>query len=140
MCILCEIRIYTRNRYQRPHCPVRRPCHLPRTWNILLKSANFCLHYDIFFLFYSTARKIIQEQLKFGFDSSNQSVWVASVQPLHLRGEGGTCSTGCLGVRGIFDTPLISVVDGPILKSFEVVRANTGRFDLVYRNASQVGN
>ena len=48
--------------------------------------------------------------------------------------------TGCLRVRGLFDTPLISVVDGPILKSFEVVRANTGRFDLVYKNASQVGN
>ena len=51
-----------------------------------------------------------------------------------------TEDTGCFRVRGLFDTPLISVVDGPILKSFEVVRANTGKFDLVYKNASQVGN
>ena len=46
-------------------------------------------------------------------------------------------STGLFRVRVNFDTPLISVVDGPILKSFEVVRANAGRFDLVYNN---VGN
>ena len=36
------------------------------------------------------------------------------------------CPTGCFRVRVNFDTPLISVIDGPILKSFEVVRANTG--------------
>ena len=52
------------------------------------------------------------------------------------------------GVRGIqmrytglfiasvtFDTPLISVVDGPILKPFGVVIVITVRFDLVYDNA-----
>ena len=47
--------------------------------------------------------------------------------------------TGLFRVSELFDTPLISVVEGPILKSFEVVRASTGRFDLVYNNASQVG-
>ena len=53
-----------------------------------------------------------------------------------------TCihTTGLFRVRGNFDTPLNSVVDGPILKSFEVGIANTGWFDLVYNNASQVGN
>ena len=35
-------------------------------------------------------------------------------------------STGLFRVRGNFDTPLNSVVDGPILKSFEVGIANTG--------------
>ena len=49
-------------------------------------------------------------------------------------------TTGLFRVRGNFDTPLNSVVDGPILKSFEVVIAITGGFDLVYNNASQVGN
>ena len=34
--------------------------------------------------------------------------------------------TGLFRVRGNFDTPLNSVVDGPILKSFEVGIANTG--------------
>ena len=48
--------------------------------------------------------------------------------------------TGLFRVRGNFDTPLKSVVDGPILKSFEVGIAITGGFDLVYNNASQVGN
>ena len=48
--------------------------------------------------------------------------------------------TGLFRVRGNFDTPLNSVVDGPILKSYEVVIAITGGFDLVYNNASQVGN
>ena len=47
--------------------------------------------------------------------------------------------TGLFRVCGLFDTPLISVVEGPILKSFEVVTANTGRFYLVYNNASQMG-
>ena len=48
--------------------------------------------------------------------------------------------TGLFRVCSTFDTPLISVVDGPILKYFEVVRAITSRFDLAYNNASQVGN
>ena len=34
--------------------------------------------------------------------------------------------TGLFRVRGNFDTPLNSVVDGPILKSFEVVIGITG--------------
>ena len=51
-----------------------------------------------------------------------------------------THTTGLFRVRGNFDTPLNSVVDGPILKYFEVVIAITGGFDLVYNNASQVGN
>ena len=40
--------------------------------------------------------------------------------------------TGLFRVRGLFDTPLISVVGGPISKPFDMVNANTGRFGLVY--------
>ena len=41
-------------------------------------------------------------------------------------------------IRGVSKNPLAlnNPVDEPILKSFEVVRANTGRLDLVYKNAS----
>ena len=44
-------------------------------------------------------------------------------------------STGLFIASGTFDTPLISVVDGPILKPFGVVIVITVRFDLVYDNA-----
>ena len=44
-------------------------------------------------------------------------------------------STGLFIASVTFDTPLISVVDGPILKSFGVVIVITVRFDLVYDNA-----
>ena len=44
-------------------------------------------------------------------------------------------STGLFTASGHFDTPLISVVDGPILKLFGVVIVITGWFGLVYNNA-----
>ena len=47
----------------------------------------------------------------------------------------GTEPTGLFGVRETFDTTLISVVDGPILKLFEVVIVNSGRSYLVYKGA-----
>ena len=43
-------------------------------------------------------------------------------------------STGCLRVREKFQAYHISAIDEPILKSFDVVRVNTGRFDLVHSN------
>ena len=43
--------------------------------------------------------------------------------------------TGLFTASGHFDTPLISVVDGPILKPFGVVIVITGWFGLVYNNA-----
>ena len=43
--------------------------------------------------------------------------------------------TGLFRVHVNFDTPLISVVDGPIFKPFGVVIVITVRFDLVYDNA-----
>ena len=46
--------------------------------------------------------------------------------------------TGLFRASGNFDTPLISVVDGPILKPFGVVIVITGWFGLVYNNAWQV--
>ena len=45
------------------------------------------------------------------------------------------CPTGLFTASGHFDTPLISVVDGPILKPFGVVIVITGWFGLVYNNA-----
>ena len=45
------------------------------------------------------------------------------------------CATGLFIASVTFDTPLISVVDGPILKLFGVVIVITVRFDLVYDNA-----
>ena len=47
-------------------------------------------------------------------------------------------ATGLFTASGHFDTPLISVVDGPILKPFGVVIVITGWFGLVYNNAWQV--
>ena len=44
-------------------------------------------------------------------------------------------TTGLFIASGTFDTPLISVVDEPILKPFGVVIVITVRFDLVYDNA-----
>ena len=46
--------------------------------------------------------------------------------------------TGLFTASGHFDTPFISVVDGPILKPFGVVIVITGWFGLVYNNAWQV--
>ena len=46
-----------------------------------------------------------------------------------------TFTTGLFTASGHFDTALISVVDGPILKPFGVVIVNTGWFGLVYNNA-----
>ena len=42
--------------------------------------------------------------------------------------------TGLFRVHGLFDTPLISVVGGPISKPFDMVRVNTGRFGFMYHN------
>ena len=42
-----------------------------------------------------------------------------------------TEATGCLRVCEKFQPYHISAIDEPILKSFEVVRFNTGRFGLV---------
>ena len=47
-------------------------------------------------------------------------------------GPPGLGPTGLFIASGTFDTPLISSVDGPILKPFGVVIAITVRFDLVY--------
>ena len=44
------------------------------------------------------------------------------------------CPTGLFIASGTFDTPLISGVDGPILKPFGVVIVITVKFDLVYDN------
>ena len=44
-------------------------------------------------------------------------------------------ATGLFTASGHFDTPLISVVDGPILKLFGVEIVITGWFGLVYNNA-----
>ena len=44
-------------------------------------------------------------------------------------------TTGLFTASGHFDIPLISVVDGPILKLFGVVIVITGWFGLVYNNA-----
>ena len=46
----------------------------------------------------------------------------------------------CFRVRKIIHPPGISLLDGPILKSFEVVRANSLRFCLVYLDGLHVGN
>ena len=48
--------------------------------------------------------------------------------------------TGCFRVRGIFDPPPISALDGPILKPFEVVIVHSLRFCLVYLDGLHVGN
>ena len=48
--------------------------------------------------------------------------------------------TGCFRVRGIFDPPPISALDGPILKPFGVVIAISLRFCLVYLDGLHVGN
>ena len=53
-------------------------------------------------------------------------------------GPPGLGPSGLFIASGTFDTPLISSVDGPILKPFGVVRVITVRFDLVYNNAGQV--
>ena len=48
--------------------------------------------------------------------------------------------TGLFRVSELFDTPLISVVEGPILKSFEVVIAISLWFCLVYLDGLYVAN
>ena len=49
-------------------------------------------------------------------------------------------STGCFRVRGIIHPPPISVLDGPILKSFGVVIVHSLWFCLVYLDGLHVGN
>ena len=44
-------------------------------------------------------------------------------------------STGCFNSSGLFDSPLTSWQDFPILMSFEWVNKHTGRFVLRYNNA-----
>ena len=48
--------------------------------------------------------------------------------------------TGLFRVRGIIHPPGISLLDGPILKSFEVVIVHSLRFCLVYLDGLHVGN
>ena len=48
--------------------------------------------------------------------------------------------TGCFRVREIIDPPPISVLDGPIPKSFEVVIVHSHWFCLVYLDGLHVGN
>ena len=48
--------------------------------------------------------------------------------------------TGLFRVRGIIHPPGISLLDGPILKPFEVVIVNIFRFSLVYLDGLHVGN
>ena len=52
----------------------------------------------------------------------------------------GVQTTGCFRVRYKFHPPPISVLDGPILKSFGVVIAISLRFCLVYLDGLYVGN
>ena len=56
---------------------------------------------------------------------------------LHF-GEKSFYATGLFIASGSFDTPLISVIYGRILKPFGVVIVTTVRFCLVYNNACQV--
>ena len=51
-----------------------------------------------------------------------------------------TLPTGLFRVRGIIHPPGISPLDGPILKSFEVVIVHCLRFCLVYLDGLHVGN
>ena len=59
---------------------------------------------------------------------------IQKIQPLYVSVCLDTC-TGLFTASGHFDTPLISVVDGPIIKPFGVVIVITGWFGLVYNNA-----
>ena len=47
------------------------------------------------------------------------------------------CATGLFRVHGNFDTPLISVADGPILKLYVEVTVIGGEFCLLYRVTGQ---
>ena len=48
--------------------------------------------------------------------------------------------TGCFRVCGIIHPPGISLLDGPILKPFEVVIVHSHWFCLVYLDGLHVGN
>ena len=58
----------------------------------------------------------------------------------YVRNPTSNETTGCFRVRGIFDPPPISALDGPILKPFEVVIVHSLRFCLVYLDGLHVGN
>ena len=59
----------------------------------------------------------------------------------HVTGLGKkVVPTGLFRVRGIIHPPGISLLDGPILKPFEVVTVNSPGFCLVYLDGLCVGN
>ena len=58
------------------------------------------------------------------------SIFMGNLCPIDCKDD-----TGLFTASGHFEKPLISVVDGPILKPFGVVIVITGWFGLVYNNA-----